>query len=645
MKIRSLSFKLSLYILSAVAITFVVIFLFNLSESRREALDNMKRESYYINQSTVYRIESILRGAEEIAFNLARLIEKQPGRNQDHLEERIKTIVSANPEIFGCAVAYEPYGFFPDSLYYAPYAMRFGDTIRFMQIGNPSYDYFYLDWYQIPREIGHPVWSEPYFDANAGNIMMATYSAPVWQTVDGQQQVVAIVTVDIDLQYLTRIVSDIRIFDHGYAFLVSKQGTFITHPVKEFISNETVFSLAEEYGQPYLREAGREMINGISGYREVEPVTRKGEKYLMTYMPIPSSGWSVAVLIPKAELYASVYRLQKLMIAMAAAGLTLLLFLISAIARRLTNPVKQLAEAAMEIGSGNLQHKVPQFSFHNEITDLANAFRKMQLDLNQHITAMQVATAARERMESELKIARDIQLGIIPKLFPPFPDRGDVDLYAVLDPAREVGGDLYDFFLVDENHLCFVIGDVSGKGVPAALLMAITRTLLRARTFPGMGSSAIAQSINAELCRENENAMFVTFFVGILSLDTGQLDYCNAGHNRPWIITPDGNVVTLPHTHGTPLGLFDEIKYHSSQTTLESASALVLYTDGVTEAVDVEGQLFGDDRLLAILETCKGLPPMQITQKVHHQTRLFAGEAEQSDDITLLVLKWINENS
>lgn len=642
MKIKSLSFKLSLYILTTVSVTFVVIFLFNLSESRKDALENMKRESYYISQSTAYRIESVLRGAEEIAFNLARLLEKQPGISQMQLEERIKTLVFANPEIFGCCVAYEPYSFFRDSLYYAPYAFHSGDTVSFMQIGNDSYNYFYLDWYQIPRELNQPLWSEPYFDANAGNIMMATYSAPIWHVRNGKPEILAIVTIDIDLQYLSRMVSDIRIFDHGYAFLVSKQGTFITHPVKDFISNETVFTLAEEYNQPYLREAGRDMISGGSGYQEVEPVTRKGDKYLMTYMPIPASGWSVAVLIPKDELYAPVYRLQRLMIALAAAGLFLLLVLISAIARRLTNPVKELAEAAHEIGSGNLEHKVPQFSFHNEITDLANSFRKMQTDLRIHIAAISDATAAREKIESELKIARDIQQGIVPKVFPPFADHPEIDLHAVLDSAREVGGDLYDFFFIDDVHLCFAVGDVSGKGIPASLLMAITRTLLRARTAPDMKPCQITSSINIELCRENDNAMFVTFFIGIVNLKTGQLDYCNAGHNRPWVLDSNGAISQLPQTHGTPLGLFDDMEYGCSSVVLGKGSSVVLYTDGVTEAMNEQGELFGDEQLIEALRACNGAPPKQIISEVYGQTKKFVGIAPQSDDITLLVFQLLD---
>lgn len=642
MKIKSLSFKLSLYILSTVAIIFVVIFLFNLSESRKEALKNMKNESYYISQGAAYRIEAILRGAEEIGFNLARLLEKEPDINQQQLEERIQGLVTANPEIYGSCVAFEPHTFLPDSLYYAPYAWQAGDTVNFKQIGNDSYNYFYLDWYQIPRELDKPMWSEPYFDANAGNIMMATYSAPFYRTRNGRKEILGIATVDIDLQYLTKIVSDIKIFEKGYAFLVSRQGTFLTHPRKEFISNETIFSLAEEYHQPYLREIGRDMQKGGSGYREVEPVTRKTEPYLMTYLPIPSSGWSVAILIPKEELYAPVYRLQRLMIAMAAAGLTLLLIIISAIARRLTNPVKQLAEAAHEIGNGNLNHKLPQFSFHNEITDLANSFRGMQTDLKLHISNLQEATAAREKMESELKIARDIQQGIIPKTFPPFPDRNDIDLYAVLDPAREVGGDLYDFFLVDDTHLCFAIGDVSGKGIPASLLMAITRTLLRARTTRNMKPCQVVSSMNTELCRENESAMFVTFFLGIIDLTTGVIEYCNAGHNRPYMLGKNGKVQILDQTHGTPLGLFEEMTYGCSELKTEPGDTFILYTDGVTEAMDPRGELFGDDRLQKMVaDECHGLSPREITDLIHQRIKHFTGCAEQSDDITLLVLNWL----
>ncbi|MFW5705452.1 MAG: ATP-binding SpoIIE family protein phosphatase, partial [Bacteroidota bacterium] len=215
------------------------------------------------------------------------------------------------------------------------------------------------------------------------------------------------------------------------------------------------------------------------------------------------------------------------------------------------------------------------------------------------------------------------------------------DLYAVLDPAKEVGGDLYDFFFVDDTHLIFAIGDVSGKGVPASLFMAITRTLLRAKAAPGKEAAQIVSDINRELCIDNDNAMFVTFFLGVLDLVSGEVDYCNAGHNYPYLMREQCRVDQIAETHGTPLGLFEDIEYKSGRITLQRADAMVLYTDGIPEAMDKEGKLYSDERLEKLLQDlgCEKTPE-SITRKMVESAKDFALGAERSDDITILVLTY-----
>jgi sigma-B regulation protein RsbU (phosphoserine phosphatase) len=247
------------------------------------------------------------------------------------------------------------------------------------------------------------------------------------------------------------------------------------------------------------------------------------------------------------------------------------------------------------------------------------------------------AYVEKERMEEALKLAHDIQMNMLPKIFPPFPERQEFDLFAAIAPAKEVGGDLYDFFFIDNDHLCFAVGDVSGKGVPASLFMAVTKTLFRSTASNGGTPGEILARLNAEICRDNESCMFVTFFCGILNIRTGQVDYCNGGHNLPYYLHQRG-VSPLENLGGRALGLVMQSPYASGRMVLRSGESLLLYTDGVTEAMNQSEEVYSDQRLVQFLGTNRGSAPRQIIGDLIGDVRQFAGGAAQSDDITVLAL-------
>src|SRR5262249_36615262 len=260
------------------------------------------------------------------------------------------------------------------------------------------------------------------------------------------------------------------------------------------------------------------------------------------------------------------------------------------------------------------------------IGTLASSFNEMTRRLNESIEHLKETTAAKERIESELKIAHEIQMSMVPKTFPAFPERSEFDIFATLVPAKEVGGDLYDFFFLDDDHLCFAVGDVSDKGVPASLFMAVTKTLFRATARTGNTPGEILARLNAEICRDNESCMFVTFFCGILDVRTGQVDYSNGGHNLPYYLHHDG-VSPLQNFGGGALGLVEQSPYASGRMVLAPGEALLLYTDGVTEAMNLSNTLYSDQRLEQFLETNRGSAPRQIIGDLVSDVRHFAGEA------------------
>jgi len=244
-------------------------------------------------------------------------------------------------------------------------------------------------------------------------------------------------------------------------------------------------------------------------------------------------------------------------------------------------------------------------------------------------------------IESELSVARVIQMSIVPKIFPAFPNRSEFDIFAALEPAKEVGGDLYDFFLLDDDHLCFTVGDVSGKGVPAALYMAVTKTLLKAKADITLRPDEILYKVNNELCEDNDSEMFVTVFLGILTISSGEMLFCNGGHNNPFIIRKSKDVEPLPKIPGIALGVMEDAVYTCSSIKLSYEDSLLVYTDGVTEAMNAAGELLSEVRLKSSLQEFTSITAREKVLHVLAETRKFADGAVQSDDITILVLKYL----
>ena len=266
---------------------------------------------------------------------------------------------------------------------------------------------------------------------------------------------------------------------------------------------------------------------------------------------------------------------------------------------------------------------------------LRDSFESMQNSLVTYIDELKETTASKERIESELRIAHDIQMGMVPKMFPPFPERDDVDLYAKLIPAKEVGGDLYDFF-IENDKFYFIVGDVSGKGVPASLVMAVTCRLFRTVAGHFQTPAEIVMALNDALAESNESNMFCTFFIGILDLKTGHLNYCNAGHNAPVILTPLGEAKFMHVEANLPLGLFCGFPYEGQECVIEKGSSIFLYTDGVTEAENAEKELYSDERMLQQLNVLRSDNTHEVIDALLQDIEKHVGTAPQSDDITIM---------
>ena len=640
---KSLAFKLSFYILSGVLLIVLLILFYNYQVSKKLILKNAEENAFNLTQSTKLKIENILLATQKIPENTAYILENF-SLSKNELNRFLRMVVENNEDVFGSCIAFEPNLFLKDTAKYAPYYYKLNDSIIFKNLGGNDYDYLNQKWYRLAKQSGS-LWSEPYFDEGGGNIIMSTYSVPFYEMKDGKQRFRGIVTADISLEWLDSLMNNLIIYESGYAFLISHKGAIITHPETPLILDQTIFSVAKEYNKPELVGIGNEMIAGKSNFIPYKSMILKG-KCRLYYAPIPLNNWSIGVVFPEKELFADLNSLATWLLILGGCGIIALFILIIIISRNITNPIRNLAVATHKIGAGNFNVNLPPARSNDEIAQLTESFKIMQRQLNSYILDLKETTAAKEKIESELKIAHDIQQGIIPKIFPPLPQRDDLDIYAVLEPAKEIGGDLYDFFYIDDDLLAFAIGDVSGKGVPASLFMAITVTLLRAKAQKGLKVNEIVKSINIELCRDNTNSMFVTFFLGIINLKSGEINYCNAGHNYPYILRKGNEPECQDFTHGTPLGLYEKTAYKSATVFLDKHENIVLYTDGITEAMNKKGELFGDERLeQVLLKNSEDHSAREITDHLLETTKNFANGAEQYDDITLLVLSYNGEQA
>ncbi|MBU6402040.1 MAG: HAMP domain-containing protein, partial [Verrucomicrobia bacterium] len=497
-----LAVKFGILVLGSTGLIFVLAFAASHRVASRLMLGTVEEDTRNLARNTVNRLEAVLLSVEPLCKVMAdRLSHERP--SPEELTRMLDGTLQAAPHVFGSAIAFEPGAFARDRAAFAPYRYRTADGLGFSDLGVGSYDYFSWDWYIIPRETGRPGWSDPYFDEGGGNAMMCTYWVPFYRLTNGMRTFAGVVTADVRLERLAQIVASLKLPRGGFAFLLSQNGQFISHPDTNLVFTESIFSVAEEAGDRQLREVGRRMVRGQEGFERIDAPGTRAISWLY-YAPVSASGWSMGIVFPEQAVLAGLRDMDRVVFWIGSTGFSLLLVVIALLAVRVTRPIRMLARQTHEIARGNLDLPVPAVTSQDEVGDLSQSFEDMRVALKEYIANLADTTAAKERIESELKIAQTIQRSFLPKRFPPFPDRKEFDLHAELQPAREIGGDLYDFFLLDPQRLFFAVGDVSGKGVPAALFMAVTKTLLKGVSEQQGTPAQVLAKVNRELYVDNE---------------------------------------------------------------------------------------------------------------------------------------------
>lgn len=629
---HSFSTRLSRNILIVTSTIFISMLLAADVASHFVVADEATKAAENLRDATIAKIENILQRVEMSVVSSSWLIRENLD-DEEYLYHITRKMVEENPDIIGSAIAFDRY-YFKDKLFFSPYSFIDAESgqVKSKQLGTSQYDYFYMDWFQIPYLLGEPCWGEPYFDDGGADRLMATYSYPI---KDAEGKVFAVITADISLDWISGILSSIKPYPNSNVMLISRNGSFINQSSDSNLRGETIFSILSDTSikDRNVLPLAEAISHGKTG--KIRYI-RDGKVSFAVFAPL-NNGWKASISCNYTEVLSRTFRIHIILVCLVIIGLLILFQSSYLIIRKLTKPLSHFTESALKVAKGNFDVELPLIKEDDEIRKLRDSFDYMQKSLKDYIGELQETTATKERIQSELNIANQIQMAMLPHDFP-VTDR--VGLLAMVRPAKEVGGDLYDFFLDNDKMLYFAVGDVSGKGVPASLLMAITRASFRFIAKMGLPMKDVVSKMNNALAESNANGMFVTLFVGKINLETGEFDYCNAGHNPIVIISPDGKAGFLKAKPNLAAGLFPDFPYEEESCTLEHGSRLVIYTDGVTEAERADRSQFGDARLIEWSEKRCTLfsDSGEACEDLYSTVKQFTDGNEQNDDITIMTI-------
>lgn len=584
---QTLRSKSSVAIIVTVAVLLELIFIVEYMFARRGIRKEVEHRAETELRVKNLEIQKVMVAVETAIGNTVWAAEHSLAQ-PDSLFPVVRRLVEDNPTIVGAGLMFRADYYPQKGHWFEPYvAERPDGSIEEAQIGSASHNYLEAEFYLNGINAGKGRWSEPYYDDTGAKMMLCTYTVPVH---DSKGETVALLGADVSLNWLSSVINANQIYPSSYNVVISRKGTVIACPDESLILRSTIQEVTASSSDTTTRYINRQQMSGASGHQDI--TDPRGERISVFYAPIDGeTGWSMSVVCSQKEVYAELHQVSLYLSLLMLAGLALLGYIIYRTARS------------------------------------ARSLRE--------------ATAEKERIGSELRIARDIQESMLPKTFPPYPERDDVDIFASLVPAKEVGGDLYDFHIRDGKFF-FCIGDVSGKGVPASLVMAVTRSLFRTASAREDQPEAIVAAINKAMTDIDNSDMFVTLFVGVLDLTTGQLAYCNAGHEEPLLIGK--GVGLLPVIGNIPVGVMPDWHYEGQSALIYPGTTIFLYTDGLTEAEDSSHTQFGKQRMLNVARQASDesgqTAPETIISLQTEALRSFVAGAERSDDITMLAIRY-----
>ena len=614
------------------AVIFVAALGFLFYQSREAVRQEAIHRATTILDRTSLQVEGILNRVE-VATNMTEWLVQRHPNVADSMFVYSEGTLRNNPDFYSCSIAFEPYYFKEYGRYFSAYSKYEGDSIRTLQGGNDNYQYFFMDWYLMPTLLGHPCWTDPYMDLDAPTNtyeMVTTYCQAI---KNKQGAVIGVINTSLSINWLSQTISAVKPYPNSYSIMIGRGGTYFVHPDSTKITRQTIFTQTMLEPDTALTALGHAMQRGEEGMRRM---VIDGKDSYVFYKPLGKTGCSMAIVCPESDIFGGFNRLRHTVMGIVFVGLLVMLCVFINVITRELKPLHRLAREAETIASGNFDAELPDFERTDEIGQLSHSFGYMQQSLVRYIDELKLTTAQKASIESELNVASNIQMSMLPSVFP---NREGLDMHASMTPAKEVGGDLYGYLLKDDN-LYFCVGDVSGKGVPASLFMAQVTRLFRTLANQQMAPADICTHMNEALSGdENPTNMFVTMFVGMVNLQSGHLKFCNAGHNPPVIGGGEHHGEFLQMLPNFPIGVLPGLEFQGEEIDTIKGRALFLYTDGLNEAENREHEQFGDDQLLSILRNTHFESAQQVVEILYNEVQRHRDGADPNDDLTMMCLR------
>ena len=517
-------------------------------------------------------------------------------------------------------------------------------------------------WYRQAVEAGEMIFTDVEYDYRTGR-MCVTCALPVYGT-DGA--LLGVAGADVFLDDMQKLIWK-TIENGGFLGVVNQNGHLIIAPTEDGTFQAMDSSVAADLRASKYEEIAALVQDAMQGKTDVRLVHYMDETYYAIGVPMETVGWTLLAAYSQTEAEQPIRQLeadfqaiqleavtayrgrinQGKRVAWGSLAVLLLIMLLGAflMSKRIVKPLNTITQR-IALSETNMEFKMEDaYKTGDEVEELAQAFANLSHKTAEYLDKVKRITAEKEHIEAELSLATQIQESMLPHIVPAFPDRKDFDIIGSMNPAKEVGGDFYDYFLIDDDHLCMVIADVSGKGVPAALFMMASKIILQSVAMSGDSPGEILTKTNAAICSNNEAEMFVTVWIGILELSTGKLTCANAGHEYPVIQRPGGSFELYKDKHNFVLGGLEGAKYNEYELHLEPGAKLFVYTDGVPEATNASNELFGTERMIHALNARPDANPMEVLKNMHSAVDDFVLDVEQFDDLTMLCLEYEGNNS
>lgn len=624
---KGISYRLNWTITTIAILIIAAIVFINHRFSDQVLMEKIEEGAIHQSNLVVSKISRITVSTEEITRNLSYMV-RYYYQNKD-LDVFLKQVLASNTVLEGIQVELQ------DDLQNR--IKRFSTTSRGDSICFPSkeFDADYLhDLKDYKTLTGNGEWSDPFYCPNDPSNLLVSYSMPVYDT--GTKEIEGWVSCVVSLHKINKMLSGIKIGKEGYAYLIDQSGWIITHPNEKWVLKRNLFDPSSPIKSDYfheielkIRNRGRGAGFGLSEYFN-------NQESWFFHAPLTNTNWTLMIIIPEKELFmAHDLNLYKTLM-VSALGVLLLFLMNMIIFKRVLDPLARVTNAIYGFTSAPGKRGKTK----DEIKMLVQSLEDWQIKYGRLVREQLKTAKEKQKFEDDLKSAHEIQQNIIPAGYPAFPDHPEIDLYAVLKPAESIGGDLYDYYFIDQDHLLIAIGDVSGKGIPASLFMAIASTLIKSNSSL-KSPHEIIEKVNNDLGERNPNQYFVTLFIGILNVKTGVMDYCNAAHNYPFILHPDGTIRTLSKSHGIPLGIYKNKTYKSTTIELQKDDLMLLYTDGIINSRNSKGAHYGTDKLMGETQKMNNLDAREVVTRLLKSVEMYEGGNSQSDDISMVALRYV----